>query len=146
MIIPTSVVEAVSGRPEVGSTDQAFPLLTVDPEGFPHVCLLSRAELEADGEEVRAAIASRQTRSNIEQRGQASLIVVVDDASHYCKLRLTRAIEVDERMAASFEMVSHKRDSLGIALSPLSYDVVESLPVVEQWETSEACMERLRRG
>jgi hypothetical protein len=145
MIIPASVVDALSGRPDIGGTDQAFPLLSVDPEGFPHVCLLSRAELDADGEEVRAAIASRQTRSNIEERGQVSLIVVVDDASHYCKLRLKRAIEVNGRMAASFEMVSHKRDSLGIALSPLSYAVVESLPALEQWETSEACIERLKR-
>lgn len=47
-MIPPEVVTALAGQPVVGSWKSMFPLLTVDGSGFPHVCLLSRAELRAD--------------------------------------------------------------------------------------------------
>jgi hypothetical protein len=38
--------EFAGGRLAVGAHDQAFPFITVDDQGLPHVALLSRSEIE----------------------------------------------------------------------------------------------------
>ena len=49
-----------------------FPILTVDGDGYPHVCLLSCAELAADEYHVFAVVASGTTIENI-RRGTGGL-------------------------------------------------------------------------
>jgi hypothetical protein len=89
--VPPEIVAALGGRPEVGSWEPMFPLLTVGESGFPHVCMLSRAELEADDYHVYAALASPTTVSNLSRRPAATLMVIGDDSAHYANLRAVQA-------------------------------------------------------
>jgi hypothetical protein len=145
VVIPPEVVEQLTGLPTPGRQEAAFPLLTVDDEGFPHVCLLSRAELEADGGEVRAVIASRRTRANLERSGHATLVVVEGTTAHYLKLVLERSHLVDERLAAAFTVADHHADSLGIPLTPLGYLPTDNLSALERWDLSARGLAELRR-
>ncbi|MBV9047720.1 MAG: hypothetical protein JOY58_05605 [Solirubrobacterales bacterium] len=63
-------------------------MLTVDADGFPHVCLLSRAELEAGVSEIRGVIASQTTSANLKRSRRATLMVIDPAAAWYCKLEV----------------------------------------------------------
>lgn len=143
-MIPATVVAALTGIPEPGVPEQALPLLTVDEAGFPHVCLLSRAEVEADERELRAAVLSRRTRANLDRDGRACLVLIEGTTAHYLKLRLHRQVEAAGRLAAAFELVEHRPDSLGIPLDPLLFTPTEQLAQLEQWDASAAALDALR--
>jgi Pyridoxamine 5'-phosphate oxidase len=145
--VPDEVRRALEGWPEVGAWDQMFALLTVDSEGFPHVCLLSRAELQADANEVRAVIASTNTAANLRRTGRATLIVIGPEAGWYCKLRLlcSEAGE-DSLLAASFQVASIKRDAAGVALEPPRFMPTAALPIEENWERSRRMLAALPTG
>src|SRR5437588_12938945 len=97
MNVPAGVAQLLSGRPLVGAQEQAFPFLTVDDEGFPHVALLSRAEMELGrgGIEILAAIASPGTRDNVLRGGRAAFIAIGGTTAHYTKLALKRTLEAE---------------------------------------------------
>ncbi len=143
MNVPEVVVELLAGRPSIGTTEQAFPLVTVDSEGFPHVCLLSRMELDVVGDEVRAVIASRRTGANLERSGHATLIAIAGTTAHYLKLRLERQARVEGVLAAALAVVDHVADSLGITLSPITYTVPEGLDAREDWQRTQRVGEAL---
>jgi hypothetical protein len=135
MTVPPEIVAVLAGSPEVGAWEPMFPLLTVDEPGFPHVCLLSRAELHSDVHHVYAVLASPTTVNNLSRRSAATLMVIVDDAAHYLKLRMVHT-SGSVRTAVVFEVISSVRDSLAIPLMPPQYLVTSSLPVAEAWEQS----------
>lgn len=85
-MMPVGIRDALVGRPAVGEWDPMFPLLTVDDAGFPHVCLLGRAELEADDAHLYAVLSSANTIANLASSRRATLIVIGPDAATYCKL------------------------------------------------------------
>ena len=143
-MIPDVVLSTLAGQPVPGVPEQAVPLLTVDQAGFPHVCLLSRAELEADQHEVRAAVASTRTRANLERDGRACLVVVEDTTAHYLKLRVTRRLEVAGRLALAFELEEHRADSLGIPLEPMRFTPTAALAELEHWDKSAEALEAAR--
>lgn len=112
-----------------------FPLLSVDGSGFPHVCLLSRAELQADARYVYAVLASSTTVGNLRRSRAATLLVVLGDSARYLKVRV---VHIGEPKPAEvvFEVVTAARDSLDIRLTPPQYLVADSLPVTEAWDRS----------
>ena len=146
VMIPPAVVEQLTGLPVPGRQEAALPFLTVDDEGFPHVCLLSRAEVEADAGEVRAVLASRRTRANLARDGRACLVVVEGTTAHSLKLVLVRSHAVDGRLAAAFSLADHRADSLGIPLTPLGYLPTEDLSDLERWDLSARGLAELREG
>ena len=135
MTVPPEIVAALAGSPEVASWEPMFPLLTVDDSGFPHVCLLSRAELQADAQHVYAVLASPTTVRNLSRRPAATLVVLVADSAHYLK---ARAVHVGLSAPAEvvFEVTTSARDSLAIPLKAPQYLVPRSLPAAEAWERS----------
>lgn len=133
--VPPEILAALTGRPEVGSWEPMFPLLTIDERGFPYVCMLSRAELKADENHIYAALASRTTLSNLSRSPTATLMVILDDSAHYLNLTLVHT-SVSVPAAVVFELVSSVRDSLAIPLRPPRYLVTSSLPVAEAWAQS----------
>jgi hypothetical protein len=143
--VPPEIVAALAGSPEVGSWEPMFPLLTVDEPGFPHVCLLSRAELDSDATSVYAALASPTTVKNLTRRPTATLMVIVDDSAYYLKLRVVRTTG-SVLAGVVFEVISSVRDSLAIPLTPPRYLVTSSLPVAEAWAQSAELLSRLVRG
>jgi Pyridoxamine 5'-phosphate oxidase len=133
--VPPEIVAALAGSPEVGSWEPMFPLLTVDEPGFPHVCLLSRAELHSDVDYVYAALASPTTVNNLSRRPAATLMVITDDSACYLKLRVVHTTG-SGLTGVVFEVISSVRDSLAIPLTPPRYLVTSSLPVAEAWAQS----------
>ena len=135
MTVPSEIVAALAGSPEVASWEPMFPLLTVDDSGFPHVCLLSRAELQADAQHVYAVLASPTTVSNLRQRPAATLLVVLADSACYLKVRPVH-IGPSAPAEVVFEVITSARDSLAIPLKAPQYLVARSLPAAEAWERS----------
>jgi hypothetical protein len=135
MTVPPEVVAALAGSPEVGAWEPMFPLLTVDESGFPHVCLLSRAELDSDLHHVYAVLASPTTVTNLSRRPAATLMVIVDDCAYYLKLGVIH-VSGSGLQAVVFEVISSVSDSLAIPLTPPRYLVASSLPVAEAWARS----------
>ena len=146
MTVPGELVAMLEGAPVVGAREQAFPFVTADADGFPHPALLSRAEMEVgpDGADLRAALRSRRTRANLERSGHAALIAVAGRTAHYVKLRLTRSMAVHDLLACVFEVVEHKPDSLGIALTPITYQVTAEIARAERWDATAEAFRLLR--
>jgi hypothetical protein len=145
LAVPPEIVTAHDGQPGVGSWEPMFPLLTVDDSGFPHVCLLSRAELRADQRHIYAVLASPTTTANLRRRPVATLVVIQADTAHYLKLRVARASS-STPVAVAFEPASLLSDSLSVPLTPPRYLVASSLPVTEAWSASAELLARFATG
>jgi hypothetical protein len=146
MRVPAELVAMLEGAPEVGAREQAFPFITVDADGFPHPALLSRAEMEVgpDADDLRAALRSRRTQAHLERSGHAALVAVEGRTAHYVKLRLARSMAVHDLLACVFEVVEHKPDSLGIPLTPVTYEVTADITRAERWDLTHEALRRLR--
>jgi hypothetical protein len=147
-VIPGALRGLLDGRPAAGHREQAFPFLTVDEVGFPHVALLSRAEIgvSPDGREVLAVVASRRTRANLERDGRAGLVAVDGTTAHYAKLRVGRVIDAGPVLACALSLAEYKADSLGIPLAPVSFVTTAEIARVEDWARSEELLVRLAEG
>lgn len=144
MTLPDDLHRLLIGHPGIEADEQAFPFLTVDENGFPHPALLSRAELEPGPGGLLAVIASRRTRSNLERDGRATLIAVHETTAHYVKLRLIRSIADDELVGCEFDVTQHKRDTLGIPLTPIGFRTTAEIAELEHWDRTAALLRQLR--
>jgi hypothetical protein len=146
--VPDELARLLAGQPAVGTREQAFPFLTVDEGGFPHVALLSRAEIgvSPDGREVLAVVTSRHTRANLQRDRRAGLIAIGGTTAHYAKLYLVRSIQSGEALGCGMRVIELKADSLGIALSPISFGTITEIARLESWEASGQMLRRLAGG
>ena len=135
--LPGPVADALRGRPTIGASEAASLLITNKSDGFPHVTLLSRAELEvgADGR-LLVALAGSTTPANLDRVGQATLLVIVDDTAHSCDLRVAARLEGHGMVGYVLEPVHLRADSLGIPLTPIRYTTPPELPSIERWDAS----------
>ena len=92
--------ERLAGHGPARHRTLVLPLCTVDPDGWPHVALLSPTEIVAiDPATLRAALyADSRTTAYLRQTGRATLLVF--DAGLACYLKL-RAEELPQRIAAT---------------------------------------------
>jgi hypothetical protein len=136
--VPEQLARLLAGSPGVGQHEQAFPFLTVDEHGFPHVALLSRSELAVapGGGEILAALYSTRTRANLGREGRAGLIAIGPTTAHYAKLRVTRSIELEGLFGCALEPVEVKDDSYGIPLEPIGFVTTEQIAAMDRWEVS----------
>jgi hypothetical protein len=148
MTVPGELVRLLAGQPVIGAREQAFPFLTVDEGGFPHVALLSRAEVgvSPDGSEVLAVVASRRTRANLERDKRAGLIAIGGTTAHYAKLHVVRSIQSGGALGCGMRVVEFKADSLGISLSPISFATTAEIARLESWEASGQLLRKLADG
>ena len=143
LALPRDVVAYLSGRPVVGASEAVIPLVTVDDAGFPHGCLLSRAQVAATATEVQLVVTSPGTRANLRERGRALLLVSLGDTVHHCKLRVLRVREASDALGASCELAAHKADSLGIPLEPMSFVASDEMARFERWDETAALLASL---
>jgi hypothetical protein len=143
--IPADLVSLLSGRPGLGVSEQAFPLLTVDENGYPHVALLSRAEIEVgtDAAEILAVVTSRRTGANLRRDGRAGLIAVNGMVAYYVKLRVARMLEAGKALGCAMIVTEYKADSLGIPLQPISFVTTAEVAQMEGWDVSERLLREL---
>jgi hypothetical protein len=134
--VPEPVAALVTGRPGVNETEQAFPLLTTDPAGFPHVALVSRSEVEvsADRRRLVAAVASKRTSHNILRTGRTTLVAVGGTTAHYVKLEMVAHHEASGLLGCELAVVDAVADSLGIELSPILFRTSADLARSEHWD------------
>jgi hypothetical protein len=118
----------------------AFELITVDPDGWPHVAWLGPGEV-VPVTQVCVALAlwpGSSTRQNLQQ-GRAVLQVVVDGAVHRIRLEVEDLgpVPVRERQLAGFlgTVTEVKTDKVAYAevLSGLTYRLHEQPAVLERW-------------
>jgi hypothetical protein len=121
--------------PRPDQDEQAFPFITVDEDGFPHVMLLCTAELLAtdDRGAILVAVASANGRANLARRGVATLIAADGAAAHYAKLRVLHTEEHDHFTVYTCQLAHYKRDSLGIPLRPMDFHATEEVAKNERW-------------
>jgi AhpD family alkylhydroperoxidase len=146
--LPAALAALLAGRPAQDSTEQAFPLLTVDADGFPHVALLSRAEIEVSqtGTALLAAIASERTRANLLRYRRCTLIAVGGQTAHYAKFTVSATLSAAPLLGCELRLADYKADSLGIDLSPIEYAATSGLAQLEHWDRSRALLRRLAAG
>jgi hypothetical protein len=130
--------------PEPDRAEQAFPFVTVDEAGFPHVLLLCTAELLPAGDTLLVAVASATARANLARTGTATLIAADGTAAHYAKLRVRATEEHAGFACLTCEVVWHKRDSLGIPLRPMEFHATPAIAANERWAETRAALVALR--
>jgi hypothetical protein len=137
MTLPEPLTALLRHRAGMGELAQAFPFLTVDQAGFPHVALLSTMELGVGADStVHAVLAGTTTRANLLRTRQATLVAVEGTSAHTLKLALQRAVDVEGLLGAVFTVASHKADSLGIDLTPIGFRPTDELALLERWDRS----------
>jgi hypothetical protein len=90
--LPAAVVSMLDGANPRDQLGHVLLLLTVDAEGFPHVCPLSPGEVVAVSDsELRVAVDERsRSRQNAERAGVATLAVIEPEVCCYAKSRVER--------------------------------------------------------
>jgi hypothetical protein len=143
--IPGQLAELLTGRPSVGEQEQAFPFLTVDDNGFPHMALLSRSELDVNPDRslVLVALYSERTRANLARDGRAGLIAIGGPVAHYAKLEVVRTIEAEGLTGCALELVELKDDSYGIPLQPIGFTTTEQVAAMDRWEATARVLDQL---
>jgi hypothetical protein len=132
------------GSAAIEHDEQGFVFLTIDEHGYPNPALLSRAELDVSATgSVLAVVASTRTKANLLRDGKATLIAVHGTVAHYAKLRVVARVEESGLLGVVCAVVEHKRDSLGIALTPITFHTSETIAALEHWETSSRVLQAL---
>jgi hypothetical protein len=146
--IPEAALAILRTRPRPDAAfDQAVPLLTVDEAGFPHVALLSRAQLRAgrDPAELLAAVWGPGTRANLLARGRATVVLVSGQAAFYLKLTVVRTVEHAQRLGVVLRMAGCTTDSAGVDLSPLGFRFSAELAEREGWAADTEVLDLLEK-
>ena len=147
MPLPESLVAAIAGMPNSdGEWDSAFELLTVDEDGFPHVCLLSRAECKVVGEYLCLVVRSTTTNRNLVAKRKAGFVATDGAGATYVKLRVGIVVEGTDENAKAFalECVWQKRDEMPeVPMRPLEFWASARVREVEQWDASLDLLETL---
>jgi hypothetical protein len=135
--IPPVVEQLLHGTPTVGTTDLVIQLLTVDEAGSPHVCLLSRAQLEADSAALRVVVFAGGTAANLDRDGRACVVLVADGAAYYLQVTVERRVAEGPLIGYLLRHQGFKRDAVpGSELRPMTYHVTPEMPESEDWPTT----------
>jgi hypothetical protein len=144
MSIAPEVRHALSGQPVIGTWDPIFPFLTIDPNGYPHVCLLGRAELEATDDHIHAVITGRTTATHLALHGQATLVLIGADSATYGTLRkVGEPITEGPFTGYTFEVAATKHDTAGVAMRPAQFLPTRRLATHEGWKTTRRILHQL---
>jgi hypothetical protein len=155
MTVPEAVATVLGTPVRVGEPAQAFPFLTVDDDGAPHCAVVSSTEVRLggggdggdghDADDLYVALGGRRSRSYLEARPRATLLVVEGTTLHTCKLVLTAGLDHGGVFAAAFRLVDHSADSLGIDLVPLGFTPPPDIASLERWDVTAAALEAIHR-
>lgn len=142
--VPVELALLLETWPQPNRDEQAFPFVTIDENGFPHVMMLCTAELLATPERdaILVAIASRTAQANIARTPLATLIAADGDAAHYTKLRVHDTTRHEGFVVYTCHVAHHKRDSLGIPLRPMDFRATEEVAENERWTNTRAVLTR----
>jgi hypothetical protein len=139
--LPDDVVALLDGRDLERRVGHTIELLTVGPDGWPGLALLSAGEVLAlDGTTVRLALwpASRTT-SNLNRTGRGTLALVHAGGAYTVRIHARRLGELPGPLAAfEAEVAAVRRDEVGYARlrSGITFDLPDAAAVVGRWRTT----------
>jgi hypothetical protein len=156
-VLPPEVRALLAGQPDDSAWEPVAHLLTTDDDGFPRVCLLSRAELTAGeptadelaagADTVSCVVRARHTIANLRRTGQGLLAVAGGEAAYYVRLSVLATLAEAEaegrRLAATFAVVAVEQDTLGVPLRPMTFRASAALRSYERWDENRALLERV---
>ena len=154
--VPADVATELHGTTRPGELEGIDALLTVDADGVPDVCLLSRTELDCTADRIRMVVASSKARRNLARSDRATLWVWTPTPV-YLALIVVRSEDGDEVTGYEFSITRVLRDELGarpsgrpgmtnesgITLVPPRFRVADWLAEAERWDRSAAMLARL---
>jgi hypothetical protein len=146
--LPDGVLSLLDGERVARSEGLTLLLVSLAPDGWPHVAMLSAGEVLATGpREVRLALwPGTSTTANLESRGLGLLMVVADGTSYYARLAARRGTDllVTAGRRAFFVATVEEvlQDSVGYAeiTSGITFRLNEPEKVVPAWEEAVAAM------
>lgn len=139
--VPSVVVKMLTDYPELDISEIMIPFLTVDDAGYPNVCLLSRAQLDADSAHIYAVVSGSGTKANILRDRRATLVVFTTDVVYYCKLDAASVEEKHGLVCTIFTVASTKIDGDGsVPMVPPSYIPTDEIATFENWVDSRAIL------
>jgi hypothetical protein len=144
--IPEAALAVLAPGPDRhGSFDQAIPLLTVDNDGFPHVALLSRAQLRDGGtaRDLHAVVWAGTTSANLAATRRATVILVGGQVAWYLKLTVVRAVEHEGRVGVILRLAKSIADSAGVDLVPMGFRSSAALAAEEGWDADRQVLDLL---
>jgi hypothetical protein len=121
-------------------------LLTVDADGHPRHCALSRTELAVVGSFLDAALYARRTSENLQRERAATMIVVDGDEIVSFRLSTYRIVRLDALLGVRFEVIGVESDSLGVELRPPAFVPTAELARDEHWDATRQALETLRES
>jgi hypothetical protein len=130
----------VSGDAVIGEEEQVFALLSVDADGSPRSCALSRTEIAVDGLAVHVAVHARRPTANIERDERATLVAYDGDAILAIRLALASGFSDAGLFAARLDIVGAEADSLGIPLRPPTFVATAEVSILEHWDRTRAAL------
>ena len=137
----------LAGEPGDDAWEPIAHLLTTDDDGYPRVCLLSRAELATAGTDAAGCVVrARRTIANLRRDGQALLVVTGEQAAHYIRLRVRTILGSEDgtgRAAIAFDVTGAQADALGVPLRPMTFRASAALRSYERWDENRALLERV---
>lgn len=146
MNVPETLAALIHPAAPDRQLDQAFPLLTVDAAGYPHVALLASAQLgvNAAGSVLLASVAGTNTRANLARDRRATLLAVDGAALHVAKIDVVGTVETDDRAGFALAVASYRLDTAGTALHPMLFARSDELMAAERWDRDSDVLDRLR--
>jgi hypothetical protein len=147
MNVPDTLAALIRPAAPDQPMDQAFPLLTVDAAGYPHVALLASTQLGVDDPLtlLLASVAGTTTRANLSRDRRATLLAVDGIALHIAKLDVVFIAETDDRAGFALRVVAYRLDSAGTALHPMMFARSDELVAAERWDKDTEVLARLRQ-
>ncbi|HEX6452920.1 MAG TPA: hypothetical protein VF060_26115 [Trebonia sp.] len=148
-MLPAEVRELLAGEPGDDTWEPVAHLLTTGDDGFPRVCLLSRAELATSADAVGCVLRARHTIANLRRDGLAVLAVTGEQAAYYVRLRARTILDTDDgsgRAAIAFDVDDTQADTLGIPLRPMMFRASSRVRHLEQAGANREFLERLGFG
>lgn len=149
-MLPPEVRGLLAGEPGDDAWEPIAHLLTTDDDGYPRVCLLSRAELATAGTDAAGCVVrARHTIANLRRDGQALLVVTGEQAAHYIRLRVRTILGSEDgtgRAAIAFDVTGAQADALGVPLRPMTFRASSAIRDLEQWDGNREFLERLGFG
>jgi hypothetical protein len=147
MKVPDALAALIRPAEPDRPMDQAFPLLTVDGAGYPHVALLASAQLGVDDSAAVLIVSvwGTNTRANLTRDGHATLLAVDGIALHIAKLDVVAIVETDDRAGFALGVTSYRLDSARTALHPMLFARSDALVAAERWDKDTEVLARLRQ-
>jgi hypothetical protein len=145
--LPDEIAALFDARDLAGTLAFTIELVTVDPDGWPRVALLSTGQVVAIGASLlRLALwPHSHSTANLTRTGLATMAFVHDRAAFRVRLRTCRGADLDlgQRLAVFDGRVAEVRKDVvpyAVIECGIRFTLVDEASVLERWESTAEAM------